>query len=371
MTDRIEVNWQESVLYSECTWHQLSPYVGRMKSTMARDLVAQFSEAGDTIYDPFCGAGTVALEAWTAGRNVLAGDLSPYAWVLSKAKLSPPQDLAEALARLERYWDLASEEQRTIDLRKVPRWVRLFYHAETLREALGMRNVLVRGRQWFLLACLLGILHHWRPGFLSYPSSHTVPHLMDKRYPRSSHPDKYTYRETRPRLLAKVRRAFARTPEIDRRLRRTVERRDATSIAPSREVPQLSAVITSPPYMNSLSYARDNRLRLWFLGVTDHRPLERRLSPRREQFFRTMRKLLRVWAGILPKDGPCVLVLGSVRRGGRYHDLPSEILALVRQGDCQFRVTSVCKNVVPENRKSWVNCRSTRQDTILVLRKSR
>jgi DNA modification methylase len=33
----------------------------------------------------------------------------------------------------------------------------------------------------------------------------------------------------------------------------------------------IDAVISSPPYMNALDYGRDNRLRLWFLGVTDYK----------------------------------------------------------------------------------------------------
>ena len=38
-----------------------------------------------------------------------------------------------------------------------------------LRETLGWTYVLRRRRRWFLLASLLGILHHQRPGFLSFP----------------------------------------------------------------------------------------------------------------------------------------------------------------------------------------------------------
>ena len=65
------VDWEERTLYSECTWHQLSPYIGRMKSSMARSLVSQFSQPGDTVYDPFSGAGT---------ESVLREDTKPIMW---------------------------------------------------------------------------------------------------------------------------------------------------------------------------------------------------------------------------------------------------------------------------------------------------
>ena len=45
--------WKGSALGSECSLHQLSPYIGKMKSSMASSLVESFSSEGDFIYDPF------------------------------------------------------------------------------------------------------------------------------------------------------------------------------------------------------------------------------------------------------------------------------------------------------------------------------
>ncbi len=367
--EKIRVDWRESTLYSECSWHQLAPYIGRMKSSMAHSLVAQFTDVGDTVYDPFCGAGTVALEAWRAGRHVVAGDLSPYAYVLSKAKLNPPKDVNDAMKRLRMCWAEATRQVPSIDLRRVPRWVRAFFHPETLRETIAVRNVLLGNQEQFLLSCLLGILHHWRPGFLSYPSSHTAPYLMDKRYPRTRFPEMYEYREVYPRLFAKVQRAFARTSEIDWKLSRIVEQVDASAGDQTGRCRKLSAIITSPPYMNSLSYARDNRLRLWFLRVDDHRKLERVLSPRKNQFLAMMRCLLPKWSSLLSSGAPCLLVLGAVRKQGKYHNLPQEVRQLVRGTNCGFKVTGLCSSVIPDGRRARVTCRSTREDTILLLRK--
>jgi hypothetical protein len=50
----------------------------------------------------------------------------------------------------------------------------------------------------------LGILHHVRPGFLSYPSSHLVPYLRKMKYPPEQFADMYAYRDVRSRLIAKV-----------------------------------------------------------------------------------------------------------------------------------------------------------------------
>ena len=56
---------------------------------MASYLVTRHSAKGDVLYDPFSGCGTLALEGWLAGRHVIANDLSPYANLLTRAKLFP------------------------------------------------------------------------------------------------------------------------------------------------------------------------------------------------------------------------------------------------------------------------------------------
>jgi len=367
--DSIQVDWRKPTVYSECTWHQIAPYIGKMKSSMASSLIRQFTEPGQTIYDPFAGAGTIGLEGWIAGRPVVCGDLSPYAVALTRAKLRPPRDAEDAIQRLEASWAKAVRLAKSVDLGDVPTWVSNFFHRRTLREVLALRTVLLGDRQWFLLSCMLGILHHWRPAFLSHPASHTVPYLMKKRFPRTNFPEMYAYKPVYPRLLLKVHRAFLRTPDTDRHVRRVVRLADAAIPRASLSEQGISAIITSPPYMNSLSYARDNRLRLWFLGVPDHRLHEAMLSPNKPRFLRLMGTLLPQWADLLPRDAPVVLVLGAVRRDGRSHDLPDAVVNQVRERRCELAVTAVCRNVIPDSRRTRGNCRSIRQDTIIVLRK--
>src|SRR3989442_14881114 len=81
--------WTGSAWQIESTLHQLSPYIGKIKSTMASSLIHQYTKPGDVVCDPFSGCGTVAFESWIAGRHVIANDLSPYAVLLTHAKLFP------------------------------------------------------------------------------------------------------------------------------------------------------------------------------------------------------------------------------------------------------------------------------------------
>ncbi|MCH8842920.1 MAG: DNA adenine methylase [SAR324 cluster bacterium] len=104
---------------------------------MAKALVQEWSSAGDLVVDPFCGCGVVPLEAASAGRRVVAGDWNPYAVLLTNAKLFSPQHLRAAERRLRLTWELSRTLLSDQDLRKVPKWVRRFFHPERLRNALA------------------------------------------------------------------------------------------------------------------------------------------------------------------------------------------------------------------------------------------
>lgn len=59
--------WKGCFNAKESSIHQLSPYVGKLKSGMAGALVREFSREGDVVLDPFCGSGVVPVEAgWSS-----------------------------------------------------------------------------------------------------------------------------------------------------------------------------------------------------------------------------------------------------------------------------------------------------------------
>ena len=166
----IKPTWStSSTAVTDFTLHQLAPYIGRMKTSMAGALVKEYSRKGDLIVDPFCGCGVLALEAAVLGRRVVCGDWNSYAVLLTRAKLFPPVSLKAAERRLKHTWELALTKVKDQDLRSAPKWVRSFFHPETLRPALAFRDACIEREEHFLLACLLGILHHQRAGISIFP----------------------------------------------------------------------------------------------------------------------------------------------------------------------------------------------------------
>ncbi len=354
------LEWQESCTHSESTLHQLSPYIGKLKSSIARDLVSEYSRRGEIVADVFCGSGTIPLECVQMGRRIFASDASPYAITLTRGKLNAPCDLEEANKALDKALKAAQSCQ--IDLRRVPGWVRSFYHPKTLKEILGLLTVLHKRKDYFLLSCLLGILHHQRPGFLSFPSSHLVPYLRSKKFPQDDHPEMYEYRSVQPRIKAKVARALKRRKKIDTSLVVGIRRSTIEFLTSPRTV---DCFITSPPYMNALDYGRDNRLRNWFLSGSTQEHIDTRLASDAD-FRRMMSSYARILTKTLVKGGRCVFVVGErAKRNGKRS--PSEALSEVLEKFApNLRIKEIINDQIPDIRRSRRNFSGVKMEHILV-----
>lgn len=363
---RLRNNWKDSATNTESKLHQLSPYIGKVKSSIAAALVAEFSDKGDIIYDPFAGSGTIPLEAWKAGRAAIANDWNPYASLLTEAKLFPYVSTEDALTDIESVSVEARNAALKVDLRAIPTWVRAFFHPETLRDVAGWASILRRQQLSFLLACLLGILHHQRPGFLSYPSSHTVPYLRSKKFPRNRFPRLYEYRSVRDRLEAKVKRALKSLPPLDFRIHRSCSSCNALQLVLRQKV---DAIITSPPYMWQLDYGRDNRLRLWFLGCHSWKEIDNRVTPSEKDFLRLMRRCLTLWSSALSEKGRIVLVLGDSRCKETGKRLPDTVANLATSELGLYSTVYRYTDPIPNVRRVRRECRGNISETVLVLKK--
>ncbi len=359
------LHWKEPCSNIECSLHQLSPYIGKIKSSIAGELIERYSRKGDLIVDPFAGAGTIPLEAVIRGRRIFGADISPYARILSLAKLSPPPTLSNALQAAEKVLFEAGELPQP-DLLTVPRWVRQFFHPDTLSESIRFAELCRRPGNEFLMACFLGILHHQRPGFLSYPSSHLVPYLRNKKYPPSEFPMMYEYRELKPRLLAKIKRSY----------KRFVQPYSSDFIFCQSEVKQLrfpkhfDALITSPPYMNALDYGRDNRLRLWFIDPNFSEPVDNDVTQRRKAFIEAIKSVAKKIESGLRFEGYCVFVVGEALRRSFYAH-PSEVVVdILKEVAPSVKLCNIIMDDIPDVRRSRHECRGVKTEHFLVFHRN-
>jgi len=359
--------WEGSFNGRECSLHQLAPYVGKLKTGMVKAIIAAYTVPGDLVADPFCGSGVVPLEALLMGRRAAANDLSAYAFAVTRGKLAAPATLDAALGQARAALDFAAAHGPIGQ--EVPEWVRAFFHPRTLDETLAVLRACDKLDLPFIRACMLGILHHVRPGFLSYPASHLTPYLRLQKYPPAEYPEMYAYRSVAPRLLAKVERAYRRPPE------RAWAACDwhlacANSMALPWEDEWVDAIVSSPPYFGALDYARDNRLRLWFLGVPDWRQLDRALTANDRVYLPQMRACLAEMHRILKPGAPCILVLGDVTRNGHTRNTAEIVAELAEESESGgFDLEQIIEDTIPDDRRSRRATRTTIVEKIVVLRR--
>ncbi|MGD6935200.1 MAG: DNA methyltransferase [Candidatus Bathyarchaeia archaeon] len=358
------IAWHGTALGTECTFHQIAPYIGKMKSTMAREIIKKYSSPGDLILDPFAGSGAVGLESAIAGRKVICTDINPYAVILTKAKLTAPKSLEEALEKANDVLKQIPERSFAVQLETIPEWVKAFFHPKTLQEVISFAAIVQEKNDTFLMACLLGILHHQRPGFLSYPSSHLVPYLRTNKFPKKSFPELYEYRPLEPRLIAKIKRLYRR-PAQGNFDQTNCYQADVRTF--KLDPGCVDTIITSPPYMDALDYARDNRLRLWFLGVEDYKQFDakyRSLS----NFYKLMTEFLTNASKWLRTNGYCACVVGEVSKKNKSVDIANMIANIAINKIGSFEVESIITDEIPDDRRSRKGS-YVKTESVVVLKK--
>ncbi len=108
--------------YGERATHSIHPYPAKLLPQIPHLLLSSHALAppGSNIVDPFCGSGTVLLEAAAAGHRSAGTDVNPLAVLISQVKTTPidPQRLRRAALRLSNRIDrgLRSERPDVVNL---------------------------------------------------------------------------------------------------------------------------------------------------------------------------------------------------------------------------------------------------------------
>ncbi|HXI57559.1 MAG TPA: DNA methyltransferase, partial [Polyangia bacterium] len=124
--------------------HGFHSYAGRMHPSIARGAIDAFSAVGDSVVDPFCGSGTVLVEAMGLGRRAVGVDASPLGVAIARARTTTlgeqgRQRLLEEAARIaEQSGDNARKRRRP----ESPPWAKKEFerfHPHVALELLGLR----------------------------------------------------------------------------------------------------------------------------------------------------------------------------------------------------------------------------------------
>ena len=295
--------------------HEIS-YRACFKPQLPAFFIAHLTAPGASVYDPFSGRGTTALQAALMGRRPIASDINPLAAMLLAPRLAPPT-LDAVRVRLAAL-DLArgGEGQDDPDLLA-------FFHPHTLRQITSLRDDLreraARGAldgvdAWVRMVALNRLTGHSSGFFSVYtlPPNQATSAAAQRRInaQRGQVPPP---RDVAALILRKSRALLADGPPPPHPPARLLT-------CPAHDTPMLrdgevDLIVTSPPFLDVVDYRGDNWLRLWFAGIEAASvPIARHATPLAWEAF--VRGAFASFARVVRPGGIVAFEVGEVR-GGR------------------------------------------------------
>ena len=301
--------------------HGFHAYPARAHPVTARRLIEDLVPAGGTVLDPFCGSGTVLVEAMLAGRATIGSDLNPIAVMLARAKTFPRAPAkTKALVAAAQGVAAYAESRRKAKAgasRRLPQEDVSLFPPHVLLELDGLRAGIAEAppeHRPDLSLVLSSILVKLSPR-RGDTSEGTVEKRIAAGYPSRLFVNKTEELARRFDDFAMMLRNAGASP------RARVFEDDANVLAKVDDA-SVDAVITSPPYVATYDYLQHHELRMRWLGL-DARKLARgeigarrnyeRLSPREAiaSWERELDKLFRSLARVMRSGAPLVLLIAD------------------------------------------------------------
>jgi DNA modification methylase len=303
--------------YSKRNWghplHSLCSYQGKLKPSIAYNLIKTFIPDGGRVLDPFSGVGTIPFEAALNGRKSFGFDISLPAYYISSAKVNTHKrnecmNYIHQIAEFIKQNDCAEEEFYEAKHFGFNKTLAEYYENKTLGEILLARRFLKFNHpknpdQMLVLSSLLHILHGNRPYALSRRSHPIVPYAPQ---------GEFIYKSLIKNLTDKVERAL-RVELPTTFVTGRIYYQDSTSIWPY-EINNLDAVVTSPPFFDSTRFYLANWVRIWFCGWSENDfkcRINSYIEEKQKKDFSIYENIFRQARERLKHTGVCVFHLGK------------------------------------------------------------
>jgi SAM-dependent methyltransferase len=356
--------------------HVFHSYAGRMHPSIARGALERWSKRGGRVLDPFCGSGTVLVEAMSLGRVALGLDASPLATAISGVRTTV-LGAAGRTRLVERAAAIAEESGERARKRKrpeIPQWGK----RETERfaphvalELFGLRELVMAtpedevGRALRLTLSSL-LVKFMRAG----PSA---PRDGENKRIARGLPSNFFAR--RAVELARGLEALERAtpPGTPAPL---IELGDARAY-PALASASIDLILSSPPYAGTYDYAEQHDVRFTWLGMRPRRFESNQLGPRGKglgaeprEWLEGRRRWLREMGRVLHPGGHAVLVVGDGIVGEKFESaadaiadeaMPARLVPVARASQAR---------PLRDRRLQEIVGARTRQEHILLLRRS-
>lgn len=301
--------------------HYSVSYRASFKPELPDFFMQRYLTGRSVVLDPFGGRGTTALQANLNGHAAVHNDISPVSVFISSSRKSiPPIERIAArlesldLARLGRPWTPEEKDRFSP-----------FFHERTFRELIGLRSIWMDERHDdelnYIMLTALTRLHGHSDGFFSaysFPQISIPPEAQKRNNEkRGVMPG---YRNVAERILKKARRDLSRPiPDAFHTASRSNRylRGDARTLKGVR-VNSVDLIVTSPPFLDKVDYAKDNWMRAWFIGVEEEvRSLSMAVFSDPEEWLAFMKGAILEMGRVLRVGGRAVIEVGEVEYGNR------------------------------------------------------
>ena len=275
--------------------HNLVRFPAKLHPPLVAWAIGRYTKRGDTILDPFCGCGTVTLEATLRGRKAVGFDVDPYSAMIAKAKCSPPRPASlkraihslekplQSLRRRETVYKRLSKGDITVShfrrqvkalcvppIPRVGHWFKRYVIVDLLRIWTAVRRLPDRkGLTRFLSASFASILRLCSNADPDTLSGLEVTKRMRAWLKSGRYIDPFKIFQTRlsrnlDPILTKFWDRLKKCPRHYAPHIRACSALDGRSYRGTRG--KVHAIITSPPYCSAVEYYRRHQLEHYWLG---------------------------------------------------------------------------------------------------------
>ena len=301
--------------------HGFHTYPARIHPVTAARLVTAFAPAGGRVLDPFCGSGTVLVEALARGRRPVGTDLNPLAVRLARCKTRPRSQLElDQLVTRARECAGQADTRRKAKAgatRRFPDEDVALFEPHVLLELDSLRaavEALKDDRPRADLSLVLSAVLVKLSGKRGDTSGAVAPRRTAPGFPAKLFVQKA---EDLADRLAKLGSLLPAPPPLPA----FVGEDDATVLRVLPPGP-VDAVVTSPPYAGTYDYVAHHALRLRWLGLDGSRLARGELGSRSAYQKLAPHDAPAAWAGelgrflravgrVLPRGGPVALVMAD------------------------------------------------------------
>lgn len=250
--------------------HSYHRYPAKFIPQLARRLIEKYSDEGELLCDPFMGGGTTLVEGLITGRRSIGVDITPMAYLVSKAKVTPidPQVLDNTIHKVffkinsasrHRKKNASNEVQRFPSYEKIQYW----FNRKTIKDLsliLSVIDDVVDKDVRLFLRCgfshVLKNCSKWK--MLSIKPTRDKTKKIPKAIPTFQHHVKQMIRKNLEFYQA-----------LSKDIRENISKYAQVVLGDCRKIPcrsrRASLIVTSPPYVTSHDYLRAHQLSMFWL----------------------------------------------------------------------------------------------------------